>query len=132
MGHTLQVALYGQETGHIIRCSLLDPSEAKLDLIAHKQYLFLTTSLRQSHSHNSKGIPLYLSHDINRETGVCDCCYYLKRIWASIFWEHNMQPFPESLISSLYLQQPFTFCLAFLSVVSDLDYSPPLLICTRS
>lgn len=42
MGHTLQVALYGQETGHIIRCSLFDPSEAKLDLIAHKQCLFLT------------------------------------------------------------------------------------------
>lgn len=44
MSHTrtLQLALYGQGTGHVVRYSLFNPSEAKLDLTVHKQSLFLT------------------------------------------------------------------------------------------
>lgn len=39
--HTLQVALHGPGTGHVVRCSLFNPSEAKLDPMAHKPSLLL-------------------------------------------------------------------------------------------
>ena len=41
MSHTLQMTLYCQLVGHVVRCSLFNSSEAKLDPMAHKQSLLM-------------------------------------------------------------------------------------------
>lgn len=64
------MALHGQETVHVVRCSLFSPSEAN-DMITQKVFVPNLSSLSQPHtcSHNSKGTSLYLSYN-NRDTGV--------------------------------------------------------------